>query len=48
MDHRFEPRSLGHCSREGQELVGMVSAELISTTGAIRQIEAAFRLGPSD
>ena len=40
--------TLAIASREGQELVGMVSAELISTTGAIRQIDAAFRLGPSD
>ncbi len=40
--------TLAIASREGQELLGMVSAELVSTGGETRHVRAAFRLGPSD
>lgn len=40
--------TLAIASRDGQELLGMVSAELVSTGGATRQVKAAFRLGPTD
>ena len=40
--------TLAIASREGQELLGMVSAQLVSTLGGTREVTAAFRLGPTD
>ena len=40
--------TLAIASREGQELLGVVSAQLVSTVGGTREVTAAFRLGPTD
>lgn len=44
-DHRGV---LAIASREGRTLLGMVRADLVSTSGQQRTVMAAFRLDPSD